>query len=359
MFTKKAVLLFMSISTWVAIAHAGAVSGGGGGSLQGSPVEPRVLREAIFDSRILIEAFLNHMSTKITLEDTGATDYPHKAFRQFFVKGALLPEMLSSIRLVIDEQNPCLDFNGQLVDASIKTDIPNGICVSLPRLHEKLRTSNFEVEIGALILHEISHLLGSHEEEAVGIQMTMLETVRGQDSAMIRSWVAQAVQTLRSLDAHSALVTDGLRSNHPINCYSLRSFSVSHIQTINQLTKSSLSLLNEISIELLIQAAFRVQAATDYLCSLNLDPGNISMALPAAQRYKDGFGGQTEVSVDSYERLSTHNLSTFDRFPLRKLRIKQLTSVEMAARDIDQTSRPLSFVGIQLEDQFKLRFRSL
>ncbi len=53
---------------------------------------------------------------------------------------------------------------------SIYSSSPNGICMSIKRLSQKLNHTSYQIELLALYIHELSHLYGATENDAVELQ---------------------------------------------------------------------------------------------------------------------------------------------------------------------------------------------
>jgi hypothetical protein len=66
---------------------------------------------------------------------------------------------------------------------------PSTICISVANLKDKLNDSNFEIETAALILHEITHLLETSEDEASYIQTEFLTSWRGESFKSLQTWI--------------------------------------------------------------------------------------------------------------------------------------------------------------------------
>ncbi len=79
------------------------------------------------------------------------------------------PQQIKNIKLHFSN-NDCLDNLGNANDASVVDSDISTICFSLPRLESKLGKDNFEIELLALYVHELTHCFGSDEPEAEAIQ---------------------------------------------------------------------------------------------------------------------------------------------------------------------------------------------
>jgi hypothetical protein len=69
---------------------------------------------------------------------------------------------------------PCYGLNGIPVDGSIYGN-EKPICLSAERLLKKLRRDDFEIQVLSLYVHEVSHLFGTNEDEAIQLQKQILE----------------------------------------------------------------------------------------------------------------------------------------------------------------------------------------
>ncbi len=70
---------------------------------------------------------------------------------------------------------PCLDSQGLPRDASIYASRPGYICMSAFQIAPKVNAMTFEAQVGALYIHELSHLAGANESEAVEIQQIAIQ----------------------------------------------------------------------------------------------------------------------------------------------------------------------------------------
>jgi len=77
---------------------------------------------------------------------------------------------VESIKINFDTDGACPDNLGNANDASVVNSDLNTICFSLNRLQEKLGKENYEVELMALYIHELSHCFGSTEQDGNALQ---------------------------------------------------------------------------------------------------------------------------------------------------------------------------------------------
>lgn len=153
-------------------AFAGGVSGGGGNSKPLHPVTAAQVKRAIYDGRRYVTGILNHF------EDGRHRD------RRWWERESLAAKLFDGQEQIMDwslkfpveinETGPCLDPEGKEVDGSAQVNPPS-VCMSVPRLVEKLSRESLRGEVLGLLAHEFSHLVGATEEEADYLQNEVIE----------------------------------------------------------------------------------------------------------------------------------------------------------------------------------------
>ena len=303
---SKLSFVIMAALTITRLAQAGAVSGGGGGTLPAFPVDEQTLVRAVIESRGPIDAFLKGIESLYLLPSGSASAPPH-AFDKLFAPGADVFKLLADVKVHLERENPCYDSDGKPVDGSSVTKTPNGICISLPRLKEKLNISNYQAEIVALVLHEISHLLGTTEEEAVEIQKEAFFRFNEMQPSHVGKWNADLKQGLEPIITNSRATYIMLVSGMKVTCDLVNNLSTSYYDQLGKLwdTQTGFHLTHEKDAEYYFQRAIRLMAASDYLCSLP-GVGNPGQQAFFGGRYEDGFRSDNEVSAflyyDRYDR---------------------------------------------------------
>lgn len=169
-FLSRTLAVASAVSTLLIIASAsvanavGAVSGGGGGTLPADPVSPwqveRVLEEGFREMRLIAR----EMSRRQFRGAESALDL------KLFSGSKTLVDVLDETGYEVRLDKPCLDRNGNEVDASIFASHPDDICISAFRIAPKLIEERLRIETLALVFHELSHKLGTTEAEAVEFQ---------------------------------------------------------------------------------------------------------------------------------------------------------------------------------------------
>lgn len=142
----------------------GGVNGGGGGTLPANPSSTYEINEIIEDSKHdlipYIKGQLRYYDDKIA----------GSAERKVFGSKPNLYDVLEDTNIEVLQDQPCHDAYGRPTDGSIHASKPGAICISAFTIAPKVVSERAKVEVLALIVHELSHLLGTTEEEARTLQ---------------------------------------------------------------------------------------------------------------------------------------------------------------------------------------------
>ncbi len=143
---------------------SGAVSGGGGGTLPARPVGIYRIEEIVRDSmpelRLYFRARLQRDDPK----------YANSGEQKVFFGKETIADVLERTGIEVRKDKPCYDASQNEVDASIYANHHDDICLSAFRIAPKLIEERARVETLALIVHELSHKLGTDEKEATDLQ---------------------------------------------------------------------------------------------------------------------------------------------------------------------------------------------
>lgn len=358
-FLKKINLAMLAVFFgWSLLAHGGSVSGGGGGTLPGEPVEEKYIIDAISDSRALIDAFLKGIETFI-IGDRG--EHPKWYFHQFkkmFVGPTSVYEWMGTVKIEIRRNGACQDLDGKDVDGSIQSRRENGICISASRMREKLVFSNYEAEIAALILHELSHLKGATEEEAVAMQKIAVRFFAKKTSFDIGDWSFRVQGAISNLAKQTALTNDLLRSSGKFRCDQITDLAQSY-SSLYELADagSAMFLTEEKSTEFYWQLPSRLDAIRNYLCS-QPNIGEDYQIEWAKQQIKKAFNGEAKVSTYEYDKRTSSYPYLYNRFPLVTLWIPNFNSVTEASEELSKTVKDLRSLAETLHTNWHLTFLS-
>jgi hypothetical protein len=143
-------------------AAEGGITSGGGGTLPADPISVDYVYSVLEDSKLVLRLYVNFERSVPVRNPTGSG--------RFFWGDRNLATVLEETDIDVLRDKPCRDKFGNDVDASIYGSKPGRICLSAFRIAPKLIQETADKEINGLILHELSHLLGANEEEAVDLQ---------------------------------------------------------------------------------------------------------------------------------------------------------------------------------------------
>ena len=136
----------------------GGISAGGGGTLPADPIAEYQIWQVLETAKMQLRLYINYRRFFSDNMDP------------YFGGDQNLATVLEKTDLEVLTTGACKDANGHEVDASIHASKPNAICLSIPRIQPKLIKEIANKEILALLVHELTHLLGANEAEAVQAQ---------------------------------------------------------------------------------------------------------------------------------------------------------------------------------------------
>ncbi len=158
---------------YVFSAFAGGVSGGGGGTTNPAPASLRQIEGSLRRAKFMLLAWLNREESEYQREKNSASESDIMGTLLFDSQPNVF-EIISRLNIETKAGEPCLDQDLNPVDGSAVISRPNIICISTFNLAAKLSEYNYEYETTALVMHEISHLLGANEVMANHIQKSVL-----------------------------------------------------------------------------------------------------------------------------------------------------------------------------------------
>lgn len=163
---NKIVLILILLISEILFANGntGGMDGGGGGTLPAQPASVFEIQEIAEESKSELLYLLNGYEWREKYNQ----DKP--LYKKLFLGPVKAQQVLKEIRLEVRVDKPCYTSANKEVDASVYGIKTNTICLSAFRIAQKLDRAVAKREVIALLMHEISHFLGSTEEEAVEIQ---------------------------------------------------------------------------------------------------------------------------------------------------------------------------------------------
>jgi hypothetical protein len=175
----------------------GPITSGGGGTTNPNKVDPTVIINVLgrgtgFALKSFFIAQKNHYDL-MTSNDQQSSAY----FKLFNGKKTIF-EVIDNATIEAHMSKPCLDFDGQEREGSINTVKAGAVCISPFLMAQKLDQYNVSAETIGLIAHELSHLLGTDEGEAVTIQKDFIDSAYGVDFFKKRSELSSRINSVFS-----------------------------------------------------------------------------------------------------------------------------------------------------------------
>ena len=180
----------------------GGITAGGGGTVDVPHASMDEIEASLEYTNQALRLFLYGQEitwrTKRTVEVGylklfGGDELPEKTQKRIY-------RILDVLQIEFRKTRPCFDNVGNEKDGSIYTDSHRklAICISGMKLAQKLTRDNYEVQTAALVLHEVSHLLGTTEDEAVSIQNAAVNGMHGMNFSTARDVAIQTWSGIRS-----------------------------------------------------------------------------------------------------------------------------------------------------------------
>ncbi len=165
----------------IAYAASGGISGGGGNVV--SPTaptalqDPREIRSIIKGSKELLYKFI---SAKYALFKTGSMDADDlRMYSVLFADNEMnLHEVMEEIKLDIPIDQACFDQKGREYDGSTFNTKTNTVCISAFTIAKKVDMFEVPVQATALVLHEFSEVAGLSDEDAISLQLEVIDELK-------------------------------------------------------------------------------------------------------------------------------------------------------------------------------------
>lgn len=306
MFSKFGILFKMAVS-FVFVTSldlkciAGGVSDGGGdiGTTQPAKIEWIISALREYAAPAII-GFLNREETNFRrMSEAERVGSP---YQKLFLHDYDVFEVIRNIKIEIRESYPCYDQAGNPKDGSVDSQVPNQVCISAYAISKKVNNQNYQAETIALLLHEISHLVGADENEANQIQSYGLSTFSHSDllgylvntSIVSRDRFGELFNTLELLERNSAFVnrSDLLHIKNKI-------LQLRDVQVYEGYSLSGYQRVRDVWIRLITPNLILLDVNDLYLCANEQSEG------PEGQNYcekiiRTGFQAESVVSASTF-----------------------------------------------------------
>ncbi len=169
----------ISVSSFAKID--GGISGGGGYVI--NPIRPsypqstEVIEDMIKESKKLVVLYVQQKKNQFHADQMGG--HEKRLYDQLLNSSQKnIDQVLAYYSVHVEDENPCYTSDKVPVDGSIFSEKPNSICISAHTFAEKVHAATVHVQAAALILHEMSEVVGLSDEDAIRLQKIALNEIK-------------------------------------------------------------------------------------------------------------------------------------------------------------------------------------
>lgn len=212
MILARSLIFFTALTPVFALAGGSDVGGGGVLRLPHASIDQ--VKESAARSRQILKLWLHGQEAWSSTHPDDITP----AYSKLFRGPRSIYDVLDNLKIEFRLNKACYDKEGSKHDGSIYTSLgtPDSICLSGARMALALRTDNYDYGTIALILHEVSHLLGTTEVEARKIQADIIQSIRSWDLRN-HSWVPNFDADSGNFEFESKLVAKEMNDSIKIH----------------------------------------------------------------------------------------------------------------------------------------------
>lgn len=175
----------------------GGTTAGGGDTTPERKASDAEIQTAIRMSKFYISAYLNALYVFEVHNKKGVyCDNVCELKRKLLYAKPNIFDVVNTIKIEVKNNDFCYDNSGNRKDGSVYAKRSNAICISAFSLKEKLSVSNYEVQTAALVFHELTHLTGTNENEAVTLQNNMVNELSNSVAGNVRERTLQVKKDL-------------------------------------------------------------------------------------------------------------------------------------------------------------------
>jgi hypothetical protein len=340
-------------------AHAGGITGGGGGVTNPDPIQPEAIARLVQnESKPVLLSWLNSQEEKF--QQLSRAEQSASPYRKLFAQTPNIFDVMEQAGVDLEMHQPCFDLNRETRDGSVHSHTPGFVCLSPFTMAPKLDESNYVAETMALVLHELTHKLGTTEDEATLMQKEALKVFRKVDLEEFakRSQSAESsarfhastferfIQTPESFQAQTAAPAVERLSNY------IGELSLSATSRYS----SRLSLVRPDTYARILSNMLRVNLASNYLVLKS--PTTPTTIRDSIQQTMDrAFGTANEITARTYLTAGLGNSGfkgdVFDQEILQKV-----TSDEQIPQQLAKVRDVMAATARELAKSQQARFKT-
>jgi hypothetical protein len=306
-------------------AHAGGITGGGGGVTNPDPIQPQLIVSLVQNqTKPVLLSWLNSKEEKFQQLDPA--EQATSPYRKLFAQSPNIFEVMETAGIDLELHQPCYDANREARDGSVHSRTPGYVCLSPFTMAPKLDESNYAPETMALVLHELTHKLGTTEAEATLIQKEALKVFRTIELEDFAEEIQRAASSVRS---HENIFDLYIKTPGAFQVQT----AATALERVGDLYRdlsfsktsrygSRMSMIRADGYAYLFTNAIRVLIASEFLSLQN--PNTPDSIRKEIQRHLDsGFGSENEVPARVFmtKGLGSHGIKgkVYDQVLLQKI----------------------------------------
>lgn len=169
----------MSLTSFAKID--GGISGGGGYVI--NPIRPsypqstEVIEDMIKESKTFVVQYIQQKKNQFHADQMGG--HEKRLYDQLLNSPQKnIDHVLANYKVHVEDEDPCYTSDRVPVDGSIFSEKPNSICISAHTFAEKVHASTVHIQAAALILHEMSEVVGLSDDDAIRLQKIALNEMK-------------------------------------------------------------------------------------------------------------------------------------------------------------------------------------
>lgn len=305
------ILALVSITLTVLVVapracFAGGTTGGGGNVQISEQVPETNYRYTIQNSKTVLVAWLSktYQYYQLKKSQNSCSQYGSDCdlYAKIFDGPKTIFRVLQNLEIEGRTYGPCMNFNHKPNDGSMYGQKPGSVCISISNIKVKLRQSDYEQQAAALILHEISHLLGTDEDQANRLQWLILAMgFRMETFLAVQSAIITTEGSMKALTQEISSMQYGLsrRKDFNITCTTIRFYKDNFSEVLGKLKNRDFYFLTPAMADLFEGTYVKLEAAHDYACGQDPNEQSASRA-DAMKTYNTAFGPHTEITARDY-----------------------------------------------------------
>jgi hypothetical protein len=186
-------LSLLYISSTAVVFAGGTTAGGGDTTLPQKVDASRIVEISQIDSGFAIKSFF--IAKKDLYDSLSLDEQRVSPYFKIFGEGKNIFSAVDNASVELKMYSACLDFDGLEKEGSVNADQKSDICISPFLMSKKLDKYNVTPETIGLIVHELTHLLGTDENEAVlsNFLCKLVFTLKPRKGFLKSNWVSLPV----------------------------------------------------------------------------------------------------------------------------------------------------------------------